>query len=180
MEYIGRIIELIQKLFVWWVIVDPWEQGLRVRGGKRIKLLASGVHFRFPFYDQIFVQTTKLRVVSLPPQTVSTKDGKTLTIACAIGYSISDVLKIHQTLFQPESTICNIVMGFIADFVARNELPGCSPSIIEQAALVELVKKEYGIKFEYLMVTGYAVVKTYRLIQDGHWMPDNVSTSIFK
>lgn len=177
MEYIGKLLEFIQKLFVWWVIVSPWERGLRVRRGKRVRVLEEGMHLRIPFFDQIFIQAIRLRVVSMPPQTVSTRDGKTLTVVAAIGYSITDIEKVYQTLSHPESTLCNLVMGHIAEYVGAHGFEECTPALIEREATLQLEKSQFGIRFEYLRITGYAVVKTYRLIQDGHWIPNDLNTS---
>jgi len=37
---------------------------------------------------------------------------------------------------------------------------------IEKRALKALNEKDYGIKFEYFKITNFAIVRTYRLIQD--------------
>lgn len=63
MTYIGQLIEFIQRMFVWWVIVQPWEKGIHVRMGKRVKVLNEGIHLRIPFIDQVNIQTTRLRVM---------------------------------------------------------------------------------------------------------------------
>ena len=176
MEYIGRLLDLIRKIFVWWVVIVPWQQGVRVRGGKRVRILSAGIHFRIPLYDQIFVQDVRLRVLQSPPQTVSSKDGKTLTVIVAVGYSIFDIMKVYDSLLQPESTLCHMVQAEIADYVHRCNLEDCAPAQIEEYILGRLQKKDYGISFEYMKITGFAVVRTYRLIQDSHWLPNTMAT----
>jgi len=177
MEYIGRLLDLIRKIFVWWVVIVPWQQGVRVRGGKQVRILRAGMHFRFPLYDQIYVQDTRLRVLQLPPQTVSTKDGRCLTIVACIGYAIEDIHKVFETLFQPESTLCNMVQGDIAEYICRHTLAENTPLLIELEIFERLKKHEYGISFEYMKITGYAEVRTYRLIQDQHWTPNGMDTT---
>ncbi len=173
MNYLRETFEYLSKLFQWWVIIQPWERGVRTRFGSRIKLLIPGIHFRIPFFDIIYIQTIRLRVVSMCPQTISTADGVTVTAVCAVGYSIADILILFNKLFQPETTICNIVQGEVADYIGSHEAKQCSPKAIETQVLEKLNASDYGIKYEYVKVVSYAIVKTYRLIQDGHWASDN-------
>jgi len=172
MATIKDLLDYLLKIFKWWVSVLPWERGLRIRLGKKVKLLQPGFHFRFPFFDTVYIQTIRMRVVSMSPLTVTTKDGQTLTIVPCVGYSISDIEKTYNTIHQPEATICNLVMSEISDIISRNQL--MSPKEIQDAAFEKIAAMDYGIKFEYVKITGYAIVKTFRIIQDHHWTPDEL------
>lgn len=149
-----------------WVIVQPWEAGLRVRCGKQTKKLTGGVYFRIPYFDNVFIQETRLRVCEVPIQTCTTKDMKSVTIKAAVGYSIVDVEKLYNTLYHPETSILNIAMSEAATMIFENDVANINPLDIERRALDALNKKDYGIKFEYFKITNFAVVRTYRLIQD--------------
>lgn len=175
MNYFNEIIQHLGKLFQWWIIVLPWERGIRVRFGNRIKVLADGTHFRIPFFDTVYIQTTRLRVVSMPLQTMTTRDKRTLTIIAVVGYSISDILMLYNRLFQPESTISNMVLSKVSEYIATHSLEECTPSLIEMSVQEKLASEDYGIKYEYVKIIGYAEVRTFRLIQDQHWTPDNLS-----
>jgi len=91
MNLFSRLIEKFRSLFIWWVIITPWEQVLRVRLGKHLKLLEEGIHLKIPGIDYIFRQSTRMRVGLLPTQTLTTEDNKTLTIRGMIVYSIADL-----------------------------------------------------------------------------------------
>jgi regulator of protease activity HflC (stomatin/prohibitin superfamily) len=176
MNYIGQIIEFLQRFFIWWVTIMPWEEAVHVRIGKHTKVIRAGIHLRLPFIDRVYVQTTRLRVLQVPPQTVTTSDGKTVTLVVNLGYSICDIQKLYQTLYHADQTLANIVMAAIAETVASHSLADLTPAIIEQDAAKHLASDDYGLKFEHTKITGFAVVKTYRLIQDGHWLPDGLRT----
>ena len=177
MNYIRDTLEYLSKLFQWWVIVLPWEKAIRIRLGKRVKVLSAGTHFRIPFIDTIYLQSTRLRVVQMAPQTISTKDKQTLTVVVCAGYSISDIEVLYQKMFQPESTISNIVMGETAQHIFSHYLEDCKPIDIEEKVMAKLNSEDYGIRYEYVKVIGYAIVKTFRLIQDHHWTPDSLNTN---
>jgi hypothetical protein len=177
MNFIKDTLDYLTRIFQWWVIIMPWEMAIRVRLGKKIKILSAGTYFRIPFVDTIFLQSTRLRVVQMAPQTIATRDGKTLTIVVCAGYSISNIETLYQRMFQAESTISNIIMGEIAKHVSSNDLGESTPEKLEQKVMTALNADDYGVKYEYVKVIGYAIVKTFRLIQDSHWTADGLSTN---
>ncbi len=172
MSIIKDLIDWLQKLFQWWVIVMPWEKGIRIRLGKHVKLLESGIYLKFPIIDRVYVQNMAKRVMAGPVQTLTTLDGKTLTIAMTVGYCISDIQKLYMKLYHTEMTIVNMILGEVSDFVANNKSENCRPKEIESYIADELKIDDLGIGEVKVAVTGYAVVKTYRLIQDGHYISE--------
>jgi hypothetical protein len=175
MNYIKDTLDYLAKIFQWWILIQPWERGVRTRFGNKTKLLIPGTHFRIPFFDIIYIQTIRLRVVSMSPQTVSTKDGKTVTISCAIGYAIDDIMKLYNTLYQPEVTICNMVQGHVAEYIFSHDLLQCNPEDLTKHITEKMKDVNHGIKYEYVKVVSYAVVRTYRLIQDSSWVNDTLN-----
>lgn len=176
MNYVGQIFEFIQKLVIWWVTIMPWEEAVHVRMGKKVRVLKGGLHLRIPFIDRVYVQTTRVRVMQGPPQTVSTKDGKTITIVANIGYAIEDILRLYETLYHAEMTLSNIMQGIISDEVFSRNLIDCTPSALEEVLRKKMKGEDFGLRFEYMKVTSFAVVRTYRLIQDSHWTPNSLDT----
>lgn len=169
MNYIGQIFDFIQRLFVWWVSIMPWERAVHVRLGKKVKILEQGMHLRIPFIDRVYIQTVRMRVIQLPPQTVTTLDGKTITITMNMGYVIDDILKLYQTLYHADQTIGNMIQGVMANEVYKRDLINCVPLELETAVTNAVKGDDYGLTFRYINVTGFAVVRVYRLIQDGYW-----------
>jgi hypothetical protein len=163
-----ELLDYLAKFFTWWISIQPWEQGLRVRAGKYERLLYPGIHFKIPILDLVYVQTDRPRVVNIPIQTLTTKDGKTITVSTAFGYSISSILKLYHSLYQPELTISNMVMSSVAEYVATHPIDECTPSKIESNSIPDLVGK--GIKDVKVTIVGYAIVKTYRIISEGSYM----------
>lgn len=169
MNYIGQIFDFIQKLLVWWVTIMPWEKGVHVRMGKKIKVLDGGLHFRIPFIDRVYVQTIRMRVVQFPPQTVTSKDGKTITLMMNMGYTIENIVKLYQTLYHADQTLSNMMQGIIANEIYKRDLIDCIPNELEAAIQKNMDGDDFGLNFKYINITSFAVVRTYRLIQDGFW-----------
>lgn len=146
----------------------PWEQGIRVRFGKRITILNQGVYLKLPLLDSIYVQEKRLRTITLPVQTLTTRDNHTITISSSIGYSIVDISKLFNTLYMPDMTIANIAMGKVSDFICNHTLLECTPETIESDVTLAFSNSDYGLKFERIKLTTFANVRTYRLINDGN------------
>lgn len=172
-EVLATIAEHITKLFNWYVIVAPWEQGVRVRFGKKIKHLYPGIYFRIPYFDAVFVQTTRTRVVTLTMQTITTTDGYAISINASCRYRIDDVFKLFNTLYHPDATIANIVLGEIGKYISSREKKDCPPEKIESEVSQTLgtLGLEYGISDTNVGIISFAVVTTYRMINDQCWQP---------
>lgn len=156
-------------LFKWWVVIQPWDQAVRVRFGNRITLLAPGVRWAIPWVDVIYTQSVRLRVVGLPIQTVTTRDNRTISVAGAFSYQIVNLVKLYQGLHHAEESLRLMGMGAIANFVHSRDLAGCGPRDIESALGATLNVQQFGIESRGISVTNYAVVKTYRLINDQYY-----------
>ena len=164
-----QLFEYLFNAFKIWIIVQPWQTGIRVRCGTIIKKLEKGIYFRIPYFDTVFTQEIRLRITAMPIQTLTSKDLKTITVSGAVGYIINDIEKLYQTLYHPETTIQNIALSEVAQFISSRNLEGITPSLIEKQVLRKLKECEYGITFEYFKTTNFAIVRTFRLIQDGSW-----------
>lgn len=174
MNQVQQFLEYIFNMIKIWVIIQPWESALIIRNGKRIKKKNGGIYFKLPYFDSVFVQEIRLRVVSLPIQTLTTKDLKTITLNGAIAYSISDVKKLYNTLFHPEITIQNIAMAALTDYVHENDVENIKPGSIQKSVLSKLKNLDYGVNFEYFKITNFAVVRTFRIIQDQSWISEGL------
>jgi len=102
MNYLNDILQNIGKIFQWWVIISPWEKGIRTRFGKNVKVLEPGIHFKAPVFDCVFIQTIRSRNISLTIKTLSTMDAITISIGAVVSYSIKDIFKLYNTIHHPE------------------------------------------------------------------------------
>jgi len=172
----------LKEFFQWlldsvkiWIIIQPWQSGLRVRMGKKIKHLKQGIYFRLPYFDSVFVQENRLRIIQMSLQTLTTKDLNAITIEGAVGYTIKDIEKLYNTLYQPETTISNLVKSKIAEYIFTRKHCEILPSEIEKDILKDLQNLDYGLNIEYFRIQNFAIVKTFRLIQDQSWNMEGLS-----
>jgi regulator of protease activity HflC (stomatin/prohibitin superfamily) len=165
MSWLQQLAEKLAGLKFWYC-VRPWERAVRVRCGRWAEQTGPGLRLRIPFLDEVFVQNIRQRVLNLPVQTVTTRDGKTITISGVVNWSIADVLKMYQQLHAPEDWILNTVLAAIAETLstAEGEL---TPATVGAAATLRLAddaKARVGLAIEGVTITDMARVRTYRLI----------------
>jgi regulator of protease activity HflC (stomatin/prohibitin superfamily) len=173
MEWAKQLLEAIQKLFIWWVIINPWEMGVRSRAGRTAQLLNPGCHFRIPYFDTVLVQPVRERVTNLSPQVCTTLDKEVMTLAINISYQINDISKVYNTIHNPEGTICSIAMGEASKVIGSLILSDCHQRAVESAILESLDELDIGIKIKGIRIVTFAKVRTYRIIQDSHWLSDS-------
>lgn len=175
MAQIKELLEYIFNIFKIWVIIQPWQQGIRVRFGKNKKLLNPGIHFKIPYFDSVYVQETRMRMVSIPIQTVTCSDKNTVTLSGTLGYSINNIETLYLTLYHPESTIISICMAMVTDYISKVELASITLDQVESYVLTELQKVDYGLRFERFEITNFASVKTFRIIKDDSWSYEGIN-----
>jgi hypothetical protein len=161
---IQEIIHQITRLLVWFVVVAPWEQALRIRFGHRVQLLGAGIYLVIPFVDRLYRQSVRRRLGVVAPQILTTKDGASVSIGSAIGYSIEDLKKLYETLHDADDTIDASVSALVAQFVSGHDKSECTPEAIEQFVSQELDLAQYGLGSQEFYVTNFSVAKTYRLV----------------
>lgn len=161
MNSIRDLIAALKSALTWWVTVAPWEQAIRVRLGKNVRLLRAGVHLRIPGFDRFYIQTVRRRVLASAAQTVTTSDGHALTVATTIGYRIADLLRLYETLHHAEGSLLALVAGSVGNFVGSVSKLECSPN-----RLSETLQGDAG---PHMTVNTFAFVRTFRFITgEGH------------
>ncbi|CAN5389413.1 hypothetical protein BH09PLA1_BH09PLA1_26030 [soil metagenome] len=152
------------KPFQLWIVIAPWEAGLRVRLGRVARVLAPGIHLRIPMLDRVFVQSVRLRTITDSGQTIATLDGRVLTLAVAVSYAIADIRRLYETVSNPEQTLLNQVQGLIAETVAKRRAADLSPATIQDIVTLRMPSTDWGLERVRVSITTYAFVRTYRLL----------------
>jgi hypothetical protein len=169
MSAIVNLIRSFWRLFIWAFVVLPWEQALRVRLGKHRKLFGAGAHFRIPYLDRIYVQTVRLRYSFLPLQTVTSSDGQTFSVSGQLGYEVTNLALLYDTLHHAEGAVCAMAQGEIARYVQTHSMRECEPESVRAGVIARLTLDGYGLTVRGMELTTFARVKTYRLLSDQHY-----------
>lgn len=163
MNWLQQLGEWLSRLRFWFT-VRPWESGIDVRCGRWIYDLQPGVHLCIPFFDEVFVQNMRLRVLNLPVQTVTNRSGDTVTLSAIVRWRIANVRLIYEQLHNPEDWIYNAVLSAIATTVHEMTTAVDVASIGQAATAALKDAHQVGIEIQGISITDIARVKTFRLI----------------
>lgn len=175
MDWIASFFRWVGSGFVWWVMVEPWEQAVRTRLGKWVRRLGPGPHLKLPFIDQVALHTTAWRTALVPTQTLSTMDGHTVVSGGTVGYKITDLERMYRELYHAEDTISQIAAAAVAQVVNTTNKADLTPAIVAErtAAIVETKLLEFGLGAIQMRLTDFAYVKAYRFVTDNRWLSGN-------
>ncbi|MGQ0446276.1 MAG: protease modulator HflC [Beijerinckiaceae bacterium] len=118
--------------------VDQTEQAIVLRFGEPVAgrglITTPGLHFKYPFIENVVFLDNRILVVEAPKQEVLASDNNRLDVDSFLRYRIVDPLKFYQTLHSPE--LANGQLGFILNSAVRR--------VLSEANMTEIVREKRG------------------------------------
>lgn len=164
MNLVQQMQALLKSIFQWWATISPWEQGVRVRAGKRVSLLGPGIHLRIPLLDVFYIQPIRVRAQFIQSQTLTTIDGKAISLASALQFEIKDLLVLYRTVHNAHDAVEQKVQGAIAKYISRIKLTDIDVKSLESFVEESLRLDDFGLKVNSFSITNFIVVKPYRFV----------------
>lgn len=167
-----------------WIVIDPYQNGGRLRLGCYHSTLTSangvfgyGFHFKIPFADQINTQNVSVTTTRLPPQTLETKDGVSVGVAVQLRFRIENIEPFICGVTDQMDVLIDTAMGAVLSAVMtrtyeeiRTNLAGIGKAKMAdvEKAIADRTKQqveEYGFRIEQVKFTDFSSkVRAYRLI----------------
>ena len=166
----------MQALFDWlmsiWdsliplTIIDPWEEGIRVRVGKWVKRIGPGPVLTWWFIDEVFTINTLRQVVDLNNDSVETLDRVPMLVSITITYKIRDAAKTWLSVQDHDESIVTDAMTIVAawinktnyeDVTVENLIAACEPDIRKSGF-------RWGCEVEWIGVMDLAKHRVLRLL----------------
>lgn len=113
--------KLIDLLIQMWehfkplVFILQYEEGVLFRGGKFVRVLKPGVHFKIPFVDDYHQENVKGDTMNISPVSITTLDGKTISVGCEFDFIITDIKQALVETNDWRSNLHDICMGILSD-----------------------------------------------------------------
>ncbi len=164
MSWLTDLLDRFTQAFRWFWILQPWEQGLRVRAGKNIVKFEGGIHYKVPYIDHIFKQNTRSRISAVPAQNVDTLDGKAMTISGSLAYRVVDVTPLYTLLHTADETLGQKVQRRVCEYIEVRNRADITPTDMMTRVTAALDFEQYGLVEVEFIVTDMVQVKTLRLI----------------
>ncbi len=164
-DFCISIIDHINPIF----IIREYQEAVFLRNGKFKKVLSKGIHFKYPFVDEYIQQHIMLTTLTLPSQSLVTKDGKDIVIKSVVKYRIKDVKVFCLELFDSVDAISDISQGIIKEIIMDRDWDSCISNDIDNLLTKKIRSevKKYGVEIEQVTLTDIAKIRTIRLINEG-------------
>ena len=154
-------------------VVNEWQQGVKVRGGRIIRLCkynngirGSGVHFFWPLLEDITHIDCTHEPMETPTQSSVTKDGHSITYTLILRFRVKDARKLMRELFEGPSIVLIEALASAGGLVPTMDYE-------ELRELPELVYRDiraqlsgWGIALDKVALGTCVECPAYRLIGD--------------
>ena len=151
-------------------IVHSYEHGVLFTLGRDVKELMPGLHWFVPFFQSIEIINVAPEVRNLVTQTVTTKDGHSVTLSANICYCIVDARASFTRIQDFDSSLESYAMVHLARSVSRLTMLQLKRerALVERNLARALSKrvKPWGAKIEWVGLTDLTEAKAYRLFGD--------------
>jgi modulator of FtsH protease HflK len=169
MMFLERLLDLI--VAAWdrmapFVVVEAWENVAILRWGRYVRTLTPGFHWKWPLVEDSYGTVVTITTTRLPHQTVTTSDGKIITCAAIIRYSIRDIRPYYTEITDQKDVLIDTAMGAVRQAIREATLEQTLSEPPERRVL-ELMRRnlnEYGFKIHAVTFSTLAHMRTLRLI----------------
>lgn len=169
---LGDIIGFLKDIWEevkWWVFVYPYEEIVITRNGKFNRKRGPGLYRKIPFFDDVFRVVTVPTTYDLKPQTLVTKDGKTVTVRGMIKAQIADSVKYATEVWDQKDALGDTTMGVIARIIMDSTFEQLRDVNINQLITTKarVQAKKYGIDVIQVTLVTISESKAYHFHGDG-------------
>jgi modulator of FtsH protease HflK len=173
LEWIARLFEGIWDKLLPFTVIPVYQNAAVLRFGKYSRTLDPGFHWRWPFAEDVYHENIFLTTLALEPQTITTKDDKSVVISGIVRYRIADVKPFITEIGNQHDLLRDTSMGAVLKQVRQIELRTLldNPPESKIAADIRRQVKPFGMEIESFTFTDCAPIKTFRLITHTHAMP---------
>jgi regulator of protease activity HflC (stomatin/prohibitin superfamily) len=161
-EVLHKLLDYVGQLWPF-TVIDPWETGVRVRLGKRMKVLTPGLHFVIPFVDATYTSETNTEVFTAGKQTI---DGTTFEIVGA--FRLVDVERYYRELNDdPVTAVSFAVQAAASDAMSNGAWKGATEAMLK--AVLRSSRRRvsrWGFRLDWLEFRTVTDSPTLRLLTD--------------
>jgi modulator of FtsH protease HflK len=150
------------------IIIKQFQNGVHLRNGKFKRVLLPGLHFKLPLFDEIIEQHVVTTTMSLPAQSLYTKDKQNIVVKTMVKYKIKDVQIFILEIFDATDAISDITQSIVKKLVVARTLDECISHDLDSDLTTKVRNKvkSMGVEIEQITLTDIAPIRSIRLIND--------------
>lgn len=150
------------------VVIRDYQDGVLLRFGKYRRTMGPGFHWLIPFADHVEEVVTVWTTVTLPVQSVVTKDGTAVVVKGMVKYRVSDAKVYTLEAYDAKDALSDTGCGIIFDAVHSRTYEQCKAEDLSEAVTHELKReaKKWGITVKAVTLTDFGQVRSLRLFNE--------------
>ena len=142
--------------------------GVILRGGKFLKVINPGFHFKIPFFDDVLKSVVVVTTLTIPVQSITTKDNKDVVVKSVVKYTIDDIKAFILNVYDAIDAISDTTQAIIKEQITTKTWEQCrNPNVdneITKKLRVEV--KKWGINIEKVTLTDIGIIRSIRLFNE--------------
>jgi hypothetical protein len=157
---VNPFLEWISRIFgswKFWVIVPPWDIGVRIRFGKVANELPPGAHWRIPLVDDVVLVNTRPRSCNSMPVSLQAERGMVEFRQAIAIFAVTDPVLAMMSFSAPSDIIAALLTAEVAAARVESE---CLDALRACVA-------GKGVRIDQVRFVESAKVRAYRLMQHG-------------
>lgn len=165
-DWILRLLEMVWKALIPWVVIHPFEGAALTRLGKYVRNLEPGFHWVVPFHvDAVWHENITPRTSDLLGLATTTLDDKAVGFDAVVTWKINDIRKAMLECTELHDAIQDTCAGTIGTMLTKRTWD----DIKNGDTLEELSKAcrargwKWGVEIIGVQLKGVTLVKTIRL-----------------
>ena len=172
-DWIRELFAALHEHLTPFVVVYDYENAAVFRFGGYQRTLTQGLHWKWPFIETILSEHTAWTTMSLEPQTVTTKDDKTVTVLGMVRYRIADIKPFVTEISNQHDVLRDTSMGAVLKQMRLIEYRPALTEPPEKAIASDIRRqvKPYGIEIDLFTFTDISQMRTLRIVTHTHASP---------
>lgn len=164
-----RLVDLVIQcigLFKPWEVVACYESGVVLRFGRHHRTLGAGFHWVWPLgIEHVFTANIVTNTTNLGVQSLTTKDGHSISISGLLTWKIIDAPKFLLEVEGGGEAIADLTFGAVADLVQSHTWEQVSEPEFPARVATKLRRRagRYGIEIERLQFSDLTRCRSLRL-----------------
>jgi regulator of protease activity HflC (stomatin/prohibitin superfamily) len=166
-----KLVEIITSLWgqiIPITIIPHYQEAVLLRLGKFKAVLKPGLHWKIPFFDEVIDHHVVVTTLSLPAQSLYTKDKQNIVAKGVVKYKIADVKTFLLEVYDAKDAISDMTQSIIKSIITDLSLEDCIntdiDSILTKKSRVEA--RKWGVEIQQVTLTDIAPIRSFRLIND--------------
>lgn len=165
-----RLIDLLVQfieLFKFWAVIDPYEEALVLRLGKLHRHLLCGWHWVIPMgIDRVIDEHIVPAVHVLENESVTTRDGKTISFRAVVTYRVRDIKKLLLEVEDGNHAVVDACAGEVARVLRESTWEEINhPEILDTVTAAARKRGfKFGVEIMSIQFAGLVSCRAIRLI----------------